>query len=191
MSTPTKPRPKGKPHVSDAFNVQVPAGAYYVGDPCYAFDGEQWDALLESNDVFDTPVGTLVVPHPTKPGKTRTVHVVAFGTMHGDGLYSDDKGREYGVDAGLIGLVPAWFAAANAERLPADATFVVFHKATDCTAEGGLLTFGNIAIHTDPAYDAEDETPTCEVCGYHLDNLDRCPQRCEDDDENQNDEDDD
>ena len=42
------------------WHATVPAGAYFLGDPCYAVPGGAWDALLQTCDVFTTPVGTVL-----------------------------------------------------------------------------------------------------------------------------------
>ena len=37
---------------------KIPAGAYYIGDPCYAFtkDHQQWLRLLNEADYFEKPM---------------------------------------------------------------------------------------------------------------------------------------
>ena len=35
----------------------IPAGVYYIGDPCYPFStGDGWDEILEESDYFDKPM---------------------------------------------------------------------------------------------------------------------------------------
>ena len=80
---------------SQNFEITVPAGTYWLGDPCYAVPESDWLPLLETCDYFNQPVGSLA-----------GFSVYASGTAYGDGCYSDEHGREFGVDAGLIGLVP-------------------------------------------------------------------------------------
>lgn len=86
----------------------LPAGIYRIGDPCYSVGPQHdWMDWLErayraggsefmSSDF--SPVG-LLADISGKP-------VLGFGTMCGDGLYMDQHGNRYAVDAGLIGLVP-------------------------------------------------------------------------------------
>lgn len=67
-------------------------GRYFVGDPCYVYR-EGWSDLLTATDYLE-------MPHPTK------ADIIAVGgTMHGDGLFTDELGNEYSVDAGVIGVV--------------------------------------------------------------------------------------
>lgn len=125
----------------------MPAGTYYVGDPCYAIE-TKWQEILRQTDFFKNPVGTI-------NGKK----VLAFGTAFGDGEYIDDEGRKYGVDAGLIGLVPVEVA----EKTHA---LKYMHKLNFsipivCTNNGGMMRFGDIVIDTigdnDEDEDTEDE----------------------------------
>lgn len=72
---------------------QMPAGRYYIGDPCYVFkDG--WSKILGKTNYLNGPY-----PDDIKD------KIWAHGTMYGDGGYFDQYGFEYGVDAGLIGVV--------------------------------------------------------------------------------------
>ena len=70
-------------------------GKYYVGDPCYIF-GKSWDKVLNDTDYFDN--GEIV--------KVFSKDCIVGGTAYGDGIYTDNFGREYNVDAGLIGVLP-------------------------------------------------------------------------------------
>jgi hypothetical protein len=122
---------------SKAVSVQVPAGKYVLGDPCYSVPDEHWDALLASCEYFNEPVGTV-----------NGVKVLAFSTKWGDGCYQDQFENEYGVDAGLIGLVPIALATKGDSTYT---TIVEFSTPTVCSTNGeGKLTFGKYVIDTDP-----------------------------------------
>ena len=123
------------------WSVSVPAGTYFLGDPCYAVPSEMWDDLLASCDFFKLPVGTV-----------RRTQVLAFGTRWGDGTYTDGEGNSYPVDAGLIGLTPIALASARLDSwgLSSMGRIVTFVSATRCTSDNaGLLVFGRICINTD------------------------------------------
>lgn len=91
-------------------------GVYLVGDPCYAFN-ESWLAVLESwydNSgaftradidypvaVESNPLGAGVFPVPG-----RGCNAMALSTGFGDGTLYSDKGDEFGIDAGMFGVVP-------------------------------------------------------------------------------------
>lgn len=174
--------------VMDANNVAVSAGHYFLGDPCYPFpntgpDEPRWIELLRSCGYFDSnpsasdearygpwtgtpgPVGTVTVNGVGYP-------VVAFSTYRGDGGFKGSDGFEYGVDAGMIGLVPValiealgrdytdeWLATCGT-ILDADIGFVAE------TDGNGVMTFGTITINTRD--DAQEETPECFRCGYPM-----------------------
>lgn len=81
-----------------SFAIMLPAGDYWVGDPCYVFpnDTNQWQDLIEKADYFDKP----------KYVTLENIIVVAGSTAYGDGCYFGTNGFQYGVDAGLLGIIP-------------------------------------------------------------------------------------
>jgi hypothetical protein len=129
--------------------VTVPAGQYVIGDPCYAVPDQYWLPLLESCDYFRSPIGWF-----SRTGySTDKNYVLAFGTKWGDGCYLGTDGNEYGVDAGLLGLVPVELVEDLSEHV-----VVSFSKDTLCIDDGsGKLKFGHITIDTDPEEEEEDE----------------------------------
>ena len=135
----------------------LPAGRYYVGDPCYVFD-EKWDYILRNTNFFDGyPRGEL------------TEKIWGHSTKYGDGCYHGDNGRNYAVDAGLIGVVHESLM----EHSPDDGgEIVTFDKPFDCRweEENGTIIIGHIRIETDP------EDKTCSWCGWD-------PCRCDDEEE--------
>lgn len=133
--------------------VEVPAGSYVLGDPCYSFpDYDEWMELLNSCNYFESPMGTI-------SRGTDNYYVLAFSTRWGDGRYRGTDGNSYAVDAGLIGLVPVEALRSDADSLRDDlCTVVTFDKPTKCGTDGeGKLRFGHITIDTDPQDEEEDE----------------------------------
>jgi hypothetical protein len=132
------------------YSFIAPAGRYYIGDPCYSIADNHWgqwltNAGLDNEDDTNMLTGTIV----------DSFDAYAFNTAHGDGTYLDQNGREYDVDAGLIGLVPLSYLEANNVEIEKDWTFVTFDRPTECISFSGILCFGNITIRTD--YDEEEE----------------------------------
>ncbi len=126
--------------------VVVPKGSYVIGDPCYAVPDKDWNDLLLSCNYFQNPIGCV------KDGMQK-FFVLAFSTKWGDGCYRGTDGNEYGVDAGLLGLVPVELL----EDLSGHEV-VNFSKDTLCIDDGsGKLKFGHITIDTDPADEDENE----------------------------------
>lgn len=126
-----------------AKSVTLPAGAYIVGDPCYHVPDDQWDRVLEESGFFEKQCWATFKTHDGRDGI-----VVAFSTMYGDGMYSDGAGREYGVDAGLIGIIsildidPSEFDDQSAHAIG-------FNAPVRCYEHDGVITFGHVDINTD------------------------------------------
>ena len=78
--------------------VQLPAGDYYIGDPCYAI--QPWHDYL---DQAFPGYGDKLGPQPFLFGG---LQCVVYSTEYGDGTYSDQNGNYYCVDSGLIGATP-------------------------------------------------------------------------------------
>jgi hypothetical protein len=80
---------------------ELPAGDYYIGDPCYAIPDAKWNAFLEimwkAKGHGRTPALFEFEGHKCFVSSTNT----------GDGDYHDQHGNEYGVDSGLLGAIPA------------------------------------------------------------------------------------
>lgn len=141
--------------------VQFPAGTYYIGDPCYAFQGDNWHSILQETDYFDN------IPE--------TVNMWAGSTAYGDGCYMDQIGNEYPVDAGLIGIMPIqmcdfgdirwengnWIdergiTHASGEKFQFKlGNVVTFDKSFFVEYADGKFAFGHIIIDTDPEDDFE------------------------------------
>ncbi len=126
---------------STFFVVEVPAGKYFLGDPCYAVADKDWHGLLDSCGYFeDSPIGTI-------PNTDRKV--LAFSTMYGDGSYQDQYGNEYGVDAGMIGLTPLVDEFDKKQLLESLGLIVEFTRPTKCSNKTeGVLEFGKYSIDT-------------------------------------------
>lgn len=120
--------------------ITLPAGTYYIGDPCYVFNREQWDTLGEQTGWFEeTPVAAIY-----------EYRMVAFGTAYGDGTYQDNFGHEYPVDSGLIGIVP--IEVVDPTKICGQV--VRFEEPFTCEDIGDRLRFGHIVIETE---DDEEE----------------------------------
>jgi hypothetical protein len=126
--------------------VEVPAGHYILGDPCYAVPDSDWDSLLQSCNYFENPIGYV------KDG-IQEFPVLAFSTRWGDGCYKGTDGNTYPVDAGLIGLVPVEILGKDVHNLRGDLSKIVtFDKTIKCSRDSdGKLRFGHITIDTDSA----------------------------------------
>lgn len=132
---------------SDAKNL--PPGTYYVGDPCYAVEEQdKWMRQLssvwsekDSSFAFNDHYGTIA--KDPENNHWWAAHDTAFG----DGIYFDQDGWRYGVDAGILGVVPEEYAEDNALDLMRKVEFktpfdIVYSD------ENGLVEIGHIRIIT-------------------------------------------
>ena len=84
---------------------------FYIGDICYVLPGSIYHGIWQ--DEYDFEDGLIKVSgEDGEPGGSFAVS----GTSYGDGIYWDEEGNEYPVDAGVIGLVPIELATEYEER---------------------------------------------------------------------------
>jgi len=119
--------------------ITVPPGNYILGDPCYVIPDDKWDDFCTSTKGYN---------HKKYTGTDGRM-AMAFGTAFGDGVFYDQQGREYGVDAGMIGLVPCLWAKPRHPLDRSERVQITIKEPTKCTREvDGTLHFGNITIPT-------------------------------------------
>ena len=132
--------------------MKLSAGSYYVGDLCYVL-GDRWPELcqltISGNSVLD---GVFTMKDGTE--------FATFCTKWGDGVYADQFGNEYSVDAGLIGCVK-WEDVTDSEidrdNILALGNLVNFEEDFTVESWAGLIKIGHILIDTDPDEEDEDD----------------------------------
>jgi hypothetical protein len=135
--------------IADQYEITVAAGQYYLADPCYVLDNEEiYDGLIEQ----DLEIDNLVI----------------LDTIHGDGMFLDQFGNEYGVDSGQISLIPVSVSDCKVlnKRTPikkhrggitmqektltrnplVTVQMVTFTKPTKVSRKNGVMHFGAIEI---------------------------------------------
>lgn len=146
-------------NVIDTNTVLVPAGSYILGDPCYTIPDNMWGDLLLNCGSFGCdgrgkPVGRITY-------NDVTYCVLGFFTAFGDGNYRGTDDLHYGVDSGIIGLVPLALAEQVNKRSVIQNSdlysIITFDQPTICRSESGTLTFGHVVIDTRYEEDEEDE----------------------------------
>ena len=123
------------------------ARGFYIGDICYVLDervySDMWGDKYNFND------GCFEVPG--------TGYSFAVGsTAYGDGCYKDEHGNSYGVDAGVIGIVPLELCKKGTSggavfENPGRATYEMYE---------GRFKFnlpGSIEVNIDTEYEEDDE----------------------------------
>ena len=127
---------------------KLPAGKYYIGDPCYVID--DWDQFC--NRWFSEDPGIFDFDG---------YDVCVFNTQYGDGLYPTDDGSMLPVDAGIIGAIPVVLMTRGGEE---DGMVVTFDEPFSCGYDSeGTLEFGHVTVKT-----GDDEPEVCECCGERL-----------------------
>ena len=129
----------------------LPAGRYFVGDPCYVIDDVKWMDFLEKgtfagNDMIEFEGG----------------FAGCVNTESGDGEYYAEGGYPPGpfpVDAGLLGavsenLIRKDFDVAQLAEL---GVMVDFKRPFTVTREGSVVAIGHICIETGGSTGEEEE----------------------------------
>ena len=148
--------------------ADIPAGVYYIGDPCYPFSsGDDWDNILDESGDF------------TKPMIMYNGHAVgAFNTAYGDGSYigkmPEGREHEFPVDSGQIGfvsinLMPSDFVASLQTDEEKCGILVEFSEPWSAASwKDGTIRIGHVFIDT--TQNAEEENwETSGDCEYYYD----------------------
>jgi len=119
--------------------MAMPAGTYYVGDLCYVM-----------NDAWDEVCGLTIKGHDCLEGEFTLKdgrRFAMYSTKYGDGVYYDQDGGSYSVDAGSIGCIlmsdikdPNPFVKGGQEKF--------FGSEFSTSAIAGTIHFGAVAIDT-------------------------------------------
>ena len=118
------------------------SGTYYIGDLCYVMHGE-WNEVCNL-----TIVGNKVLDGEFNLADGR--RFATFTTHWGDGTYQDQQGREYSVDAGLIGCIALEnIDLTNPENSITGGQIVEFVQPFSTWSAGGEIRIGNVLIDTD------------------------------------------
>lgn len=122
------------------FKFGLPAGTYFIGDPCYCFShhADAWRYILDQTNCFSTPICSF------------NNHILlAFSTEYGDGTYFDQNGNKYYVDAGLIGATPIELIENQYQSSLSESGIIkTFDLPFWCERKNGILIFDNIIIDT-------------------------------------------
>ena len=122
----------------------LPAGKYYIGDPCYVVADNLWDKLIDSTGCFGLDLENVT---NWNDGKFfyKALPCFASGTAYGDGVYRDGMGGKYPVDAGLIGIMPVENCKKSGLNL---GRIVEFLHSFEVWEDNGIFHFGHIRIDT-------------------------------------------
>jgi hypothetical protein len=129
----------------------MPAGKYYIGDLCYVMSDDEWEEFcsitIDGHNVID---GEFQL----QDGRC----FATYGTAYGDGVYHDQYGHSYSVDAGLIGCILVDdIRVEKYEKSLLDLGTIMQFDNSFATSGGrgdegweGLIQFGHVMIETNP-----------------------------------------
>lgn len=139
-------------------NFTLPAGTYYIGDPCYVFpnkgpNSDKWVELLEACNYFEKD---------TCFGEIPNIKVWGHATKYGDGsYYSNIDKKNFYVDSGMLGIVPIETVKFlnNTETDPeVGGLFHTFETPFEIEFEkNDRFLFGSIIIFDEELIDEEEE----------------------------------
>ena len=130
----------------------LPAGDYVICDLCYVLERE-WEEVC-----------SLLFPEKNNPNQPLRNGVLTlkdgrkfaiYGTAWGDGTYTDNNGRLYAVDAGVIGCI----AKKDLPNYKSGDRYIHetnFSEEFETGYDEGTIYFGDVRIDTDPDYDDVD-----------------------------------
>lgn len=135
----------------------LPAGKYYIGDPCYVFSGKYdlWGQVLEASDYLEVPCD---LPN---------IKIWAASTKYGDGQYATFD-YTFSVDSGCIGIVPmetVEFVGADISFLEKCGAFITFKKDSRILFEDGVFAFG-----AEQCIDTNDPDESDDYCHHYDEN---------------------
>jgi len=132
-------------------------GTWCICDLCYVIENE-WDQVCQL--LFSKSKGNsrLGGEYTLDSG----VKFALYGTAWGDGCYQDNKGNNYGVDAGVIGCIKVDDLYKMGES-PGNNYVHTFDEDFETGYDAGTIFFGDIRIETDPQADEdEDDNEWCQ-----------------------------
>lgn len=135
----------------------LPAGKYFIGDPCYVIAEKKWSKFCDL--MFD---GSSDLREEIK-FEFENQPIVAMSTAYGDGTFYDNHGNSYGVDSGTLGLTPISLCEKRAlkdmDRLGKiwefEKPITVFYENGNFDIQSGIETF--IQVITDGSDEIEEE----------------------------------
>ena len=136
--------------------MSMPAGEYYIGDLCYIMTDEEWDEFCS---ITIDGMKCIDGEFSLKDGR----RFATYGTAYGDGVYHDQYGHSYAVDAGLIGCILTKDIKAEKYENLLDLGAVMTFDNSFVTSGGrgekdweGVIQFGHVMIETSPSEEYYD-----------------------------------
>jgi hypothetical protein len=135
--------------------MTMPAGKYYIGDLCYVMPDEDWEQLC----ILTAPrMGTWGKSTQGEFELADGRRFACYDTKWGDGVYHDEIGHSYSVDAGVIGCIKLEDIkyVDNYDQFLDVGAIVEFDEPFVTSEHEGQIQFGYIIVETNPAYEDEE-----------------------------------
>jgi hypothetical protein len=130
-------------HTRGPARARLPAGSYFVGDPCYLLPDGWYEAWIEAAEREASADEGLLAADVAG-------HPVAACHVAGDSDFTDAEGREYGEDSGLIGAVPVDIAVQDDEYIVGLVHRVEFATDFDVYVSRRAIHIGHITLDVIP-----------------------------------------
>ncbi len=136
----------------------LPAGKYYIGDPCYVLDAAAMNAVTDKMTSGEAASSVFEVN-----GHMMWAHF----TQYGDGAFADQNGAEYPVDSAALSAVPIDLVK-NPEG-EEHGTVIEFDMSFTVNYKNGVFWFGDICIDTNSdVSNTETDLDPLSDGGYNL-----------------------
>lgn len=124
----------------------APPGKYYIGDLCYVLSEDVYDNVFGGLGGYDSGLYQK---------KGSSDFFLLDNTAYGDGVYYGTDGREFGVDAGIIGICPASLVVKGY----GENTLYEFKEPVTCRFKKGRFAFssGYIRLVINTVDDEEED----------------------------------
>jgi hypothetical protein len=133
--------------------LSLPAGAYYIGDPCYILNSEVYDRILMPSVYEAERNRRKSYEFYSNPNNEYTQRGVVMRTLEGDGCFTSNIDFLFPVDSGQIACIDiACIGIRDTVHNSIDKKFVYLYtirKPFDCVRhDNGVLRFNSISINT-------------------------------------------
>lgn len=133
--------------------LSLPAGAYYIGDPCYILTAEIYDRILMPSAYEAERNRRNSYEFYSNPNNEYTQRGVVMRTLHGDGCFTSNIGFTFPVDSGQIACIDiACIGIREGIHNCIDRRTVYLYTASkpfDCVRhDNGVLRFNSVSINT-------------------------------------------
>lgn len=118
----------------ESLKFTAPPGEYYIGDLCYVLSDEVYNTIFGGLGGYNSGL--------YKEKATDNFFLVD-NTAYGDGLYHGNDGKEFGVDAGIIGICPKSLCKQDGDG----GHFYTFKDEVKCKFGGGVFHFRSGFVH--------------------------------------------